>query len=126
MPTTGRPVTGSVISTPFSRSQAVTASDEDALDLGGALADLEHLRIAPVARYRELVHEAVAAEDLRRVPSVVDRDRRGVELRDRSLALERLTGEHPRHGVAVGATGDMGTGRHVGDPERDGLVGPDR
>ena len=50
------------------------AGDQHALHLGGALADLQDLRVALEAGDRELVHEAVAAVDLGGLPGVGHRD----------------------------------------------------
>src|SRR5580692_41644 len=53
--------------------QAQLAGDQHALDLRGALAYLEDLRVAVEAADRGLVHEAVAAEYLGSGPRVVHR-----------------------------------------------------
>src|SRR4051794_10069004 len=119
MPTTGR-LTGR--SQP---SQPELASDDHALDLARPLADLEHLRVAPVPRDGVLVHEAVATVDLSRLARVRHGDLARVELRDRSLALERLPGEHPRGRVVVGKPRRVRAHLHVGDLELDRLVGAD-
>src|SRR5262245_36298487 len=44
--------------------QAEVAGDDQALDLAGALADLEDLGVPVLARHRRLVDEPVAPEDL--------------------------------------------------------------
>src|SRR6185436_13434706 len=102
IPTTGR-LTG--------RSQPELAGDDHALHLARALTDLEHLRVAPVPRDGVLVHEAVAAVYLCRLTGVRDCDLARVELGDRRLALERLTGEHPRRRVVVSES--RGVGAHL-------------
>src|SRR5689334_9839578 len=51
-----------------SEAQAQVAGNDEALDLVGALADLEDLGVAPVPGDRVLVHEAVPAEHLGGVP----------------------------------------------------------
>ena len=74
--------------------------------------------VAPVARDREVVHEAVAAEDLvaaRALSTAVV-----LETRWRwPPALERLATQHPRGRVVVGGPGDVGACLHVGDDERE-------
>src|SRR5690606_18635422 len=47
-----------------SERQPEVASDHHALDLAGALPDLEDLGVPVEAGHRRLVHEPVAAEDL--------------------------------------------------------------
>ncbi len=59
------------------------AEQQSGTELNGPLADLEDLRVAVVTGDRELVHEPVAAEDLRRVPGVVHRGVSGDEFGDR-------------------------------------------
>ena len=46
------------------RSETERPRDQHALDLGGALTDLEDLAVAVEPRHRVLLHEPVAAEDL--------------------------------------------------------------
>src|SRR4051794_41872554 len=96
--------------------EAELPGDEHPLHLAGALTDLENLGVAPVPGHRELVDETVAPEHLRRVAGVVDRNRGGVQLRDRRLPLERLAGRHPRGRVVVGEARDVRAHLHVRDP----------
>ena len=65
------------------------AADDQALDLAGALADLEDLGVAVVAGDRRLVHEPVAAEDLGGLAGGGDGRLGGVELGHGRLLLER-------------------------------------
>src|SRR5690606_36995064 len=65
-------------------------SDHEELNLCGALADLEDLRVTVVPGDRELVHEPVTAEDLRRIASVVHCGVAGDEFGDRGFFTERL------------------------------------
>src|SRR6186997_1744519 len=51
----------------WSDGQSEVPRDHQALHLAGALADLEDLGVAVLAGDERLVHEAVAAEHLRRV-----------------------------------------------------------
>ena len=74
--------------------QAQFAGDEQALDLRGALADLQDLGVAVETADRVFVHEAVAAEDLGRVAGVVHGGVGGGQLGDGRLLLERLAGQH--------------------------------
>src|ERR1700683_2579613 len=76
--------------------QAQLAGDQHALDLRGALAYLEDLRVAVEAADRGLVHEAVAAEYLGSGPRVVHRRVRRDQLGDRGLLLARLARPPPR------------------------------
>src|SRR5699024_11909440 len=80
---------------PAERSEPEFAGDEHELDLGGALPDLEDLRVAVVASDEVFVHEAVAAVDLGGIAGVVHRCLAGDHLRDRGLLLERHPGAHP-------------------------------
>ena len=68
--------------------QTEVATDDHPLDLAGALADLEDLGVAVEPGDRVLLHEAVAAEDLRRDTRRGDRGLRGVELGDRGRLLD--------------------------------------
>src|ERR1700754_2357939 len=61
------------------------SGDDQALDLGSALVDLGHLRVAVVAFHRELARVAIAAEDLDRVARDAAGDGRGEELGLRAL-----------------------------------------
>src|SRR4051812_40191762 len=106
--------------------EAQVAGDEEALDLGGSLADLEHLRVAVEPRHRELLHEAVSAVDLDGVAGRGDRDLAGVQLGDRGLGLvrpalvtepRRVVRVHPRR-----LDGDL----HVGQLELQPLERTDR
>src|SRR5699024_4864904 len=77
-------------------SESEFAGDEHELDLGGAFADLEDLRVAVVAGDEVFVHEAVAAVDLGGVASIVHGCFAGDHLRNGGFLLERQSGEHPR------------------------------
>src|SRR5699024_8233845 len=100
------------------RSESEFAGDEHELDLGGALPDLEDLRVAVVAGDEEFVHEAVAAVDLGGIAGVVHRCLAGDHLRDRGLLLERQPGEHPGGCEVVRRAGSDDTRLHPGDLER--------
>src|SRR5215213_7710666 len=65
------------------RLEAETPGDDEALDLVGALADLQHLLVAVEPRDGVLVHEPVPAVDLKRRVHRTVRQLAGVELRDR-------------------------------------------
>src|SRR3954454_10241894 len=100
--------------------------DDEALDLRGALVDLEQLRVAHQLLDRVLLHVPVAAEDLHRVGRDLHRRVRGEALRvgglqRRPLALVEQPGglpdEQPRR---------LDLGGHVGDEEVDALVHRDR
>src|SRR5690606_32328727 len=51
---------------PLLHRETQAAGDEHALELRGALADLQHLGVPVEARDRAVLHDAVPAEDLRR------------------------------------------------------------
>src|SRR5690606_21032207 len=109
--------------------QAQRASDEHALHLAGALADLEDLGVPVEPRHGVLLHEAVAAEHLRRDARRRDGRLGGGELGDWRRLLER----RPRdagvlHGGRTVREHPRGVGHdlEVGDLERDALLAPDR
>src|SRR5699024_7071639 len=68
-------------------SESEFAGDEHELDLGGAFADLEDLRVAVVAGDEVFVHEAVAAVDLGGVASIVHGCFAGDHLRNGGFLL---------------------------------------
>src|ERR1700735_59573 len=78
------------------------AGDDHPLDLRRSLTDLQDLGVPVEPRDRELVHEPVSAEYLRRVARVVHGRIRRRELRDRRLPLERLPPLPSRGPVATG------------------------
>src|SRR4051812_27964604 len=94
------------------RAQPQLAADDQPLHLARALADLEDLRVAVEAGHRRLVHEAVAAEDLRGLPRRGDRSLRGVQLGHGRVLLERLAGVLPPSRLV-----DEGAGRRGEDGE---------
>src|ERR1019366_2545488 len=63
--------------------------DDHALDLGGALHDLEHLGVAEGAGHRVLAHDAVAAMDLDRLVRRLHGPLGGEQLGHRRLLVER-------------------------------------
>ena len=93
-------------------ADAEVARDHHSLDLGGALADLEDLRVAVEAPDRELVHEAVAAEDTKF-----------------AIAASFLNGSPRRILLAawvIGQPRGVRSNLHVRDRKLDRLVVPDR
>src|SRR5699024_9787114 len=108
------------------RSESEFAGDEHELDLGGAFADLEDLRVAVVASDEVFVHEAVAAVDLGGVASIVHGCFAGDHLRNGGFLLERQSGEHPRSREVVRRPGGDDAGLHTGDLEGDALEVGDR
>src|SRR4051794_1079635 len=102
------------------------ASDDEPLDLRGALVELHDLRVAHQLLDRVLLDEAVPAVDLHGVGGDLHRGVRGEALGVRggqrvALALVELHGRLP-HEQARG----LHVGRHVGDHELDRLVHRDR
>src|SRR4051812_42757420 len=81
--------------------------DQHALDLAGALADLQDLGVAPHTGDRVLVHETVAAVDLRGVTGVVHGDDGGVQLGEGRLLLEGFAGDQARGRVPPGEAGGV-------------------
>src|SRR5215472_961187 len=74
------------------RSAAKLARDHETLDLVGALADLEHLRVAVETGDRALEHVPGTAEDLHRLAGHLRRDAARLELGHGGLLPERLAG----------------------------------
>src|SRR5579862_1511824 len=110
---------------PAASPETEVASDEHALDLGGALADLEDLGVAVEASDRRLVHVAVAAEDLRGLAGV---DHRGLgcdQLRNGRFVLEGHTCDGSVGRIAVGESRDVGARLHVGNFELQRLGVPE-
>src|SRR5262249_61373296 len=99
------------------------SSDDEALDLGGALEERVDLRVAVPLLHREVPDVAVATEDLDRLLGDPDGDLTRLQLAHRALAvLKRLLGRtHPRRPPDEQAGG----GRlplHFSALERDALV----
>src|SRR6266516_5116383 len=110
----------------ISGSQTYFSGNDHALDLGGTLADLQDLGVPPEPGDRVLVHEAVPAVDLGRLPGVGHRDLTRVQLGDGSLALELPAVGDPGGRVIPGQPGGVGAHVHVGELERDRLEVADR
>src|SRR2546425_8860044 len=102
------------------------AAGRELLDLGGAAAELDQLRVAEQSLDDELFHVAVAGEDMDRLGRDVGRHLGDVELADRSVgdaAAERTAGKNV--GEHVGArVGERHV--HAGDTALDELVLADR
>src|SRR5258706_284489 len=101
--------------------EAERAGNDHPLHLRGALADLQDLGVAPHAGDRRLVHEAVAAVNLRRLARVGHRDLAGVELGDRGLPLELMTAGQAGRRVVVRQARRVCPQLHVGQFELDRL-----
>src|SRR5690606_9504863 len=106
--------------------QAELARDQHPLHLARPLTDLEDLGVPVEPPHGALVHETVAAEDLRRLPRVVHGGVRRGQLGDGRLLLERLTPQHLRRRLVVGQPRGVHARLHVGDLELDRLVRADR
>src|SRR6204780_5812805 len=97
------------------------AGEDHPLALRRSLADLQDLGVPVEPRDRELVHEPVSAEYLRRVARVVHGRIRRRELRDRGLLLERLARLPSGGRVVPGDSRPPGAHVHVSDLELDVL-----
>src|SRR5450631_2810321 len=112
--------------------QTEATRDDHALNLTRTLADLEDLGISVESRYRVLLHEAVAAEDLRGDAGRRDGRLRRVELCHCGGLFDVLDGATTgmelvlEPGGLVGQqTGGLDHHSHVCDLERDALVDSD-
>ena len=110
----------------YAARQEDLLGDHEALDLGGALVDLEELRVAHQLLDRVLLHVAVAAEDLDRVGRHLHRRVGGEALRERRVQRRALAAvDQPRRLPREQPRG-LDLGRHVGDQEVHALVHRDR
>src|SRR6266446_2507144 len=91
--------------------------DDEALHLGGTLADLEQALIAVEARHRVLFHQAVAAEDLHRGVRHPSHDLGRPELRHRRLFAEGATLIAQPACLVEQVARRLDLGRHVGELE---------
>src|ERR1700722_14726528 len=102
------------------------AGDHEALDLVGALADLQDLRVAVEAGDVAIEQVAGAAEDLHRLADHARRHLAGLQLGHGGLLLERLARIAPRGRVVGEPPGGLDFRRHVGQLELDRLEARDR
>src|SRR5580704_1780772 len=102
------------------------ASDDEALNVAGALVDLAYANVAVDALDREIGDIAVAAMDLDRVGGDAFGHLRGEELGHRRLFDARFASVAPRRGVEHQAVRRSDLGRHVGEAEGHRLLLDDR
>src|SRR5439155_15292705 len=108
------------------RFQSEVAREHEPEDLARALADLEDLGVAEVARHRELLGVAIATVDLDGLARADVGDVARAQLRAGGCRRVVATLVLQPGGVPREQTSGLDRDPHVGELERDGLVRADR